>query len=189
MDFLDVMLERNAHFATTEFLSELKIMPSTGTIILGCIDPRVDPVEVLGLKQGEAAVIRNVGGRVNTKLIETLAILRVVAKAAGSDGGVRNLVLLHHTDCGIIGCYHHAPELLARSFDVETAGLNELEITDPYKSVRRDISALQANTQLADSIIVTGLVYDVKTGRVETVVPPAPLRAHSPKSHAPNPPS
>ena len=62
MDFNDVMLERNARFAETEFAPELKMLPSTGTVVIGCVDPRVDPVNVLGLKQGEAAVIRNVGG-------------------------------------------------------------------------------------------------------------------------------
>jgi carbonic anhydrase len=176
MDFLDVMLARNAEFAATAFLPALKILPSTGTIIIGCVDPRVDPVAVLGLRQGEAAVIRNVGGRVDKPLMGTLAILKVVAKASGGPGGVRNLVLLHHTDCGIIGCYHHAPDLLARSFGVDVTELDALEITDPHKSVRRDILALQANDQLQAGIIVTGLVYDVTTGLVETVVPPAPLR-------------
>lgn len=176
IDFLELLLERNAHFAENAFSPDLKMMPSTGTIILGCVDPRVDPVEVLGLQQGEVAVIRNVGGRVNKPIMETIGILRVVAKAAGRQGGVRNLILLHHTDCGIIGCYHHAPELLAQHLGVETAALDELEITDPNKSVIRDISTLKASKQLPDEVIVTGLVYDVKTGHVETVVAPAPLR-------------
>lgn len=175
MDFLDVMLERNAQFAETGFSPELKMMPSTGTIVLGCVDPRVDPVHVLGLKQGETAVIRNVGGRVNKPLMETLGLLRALAKGAGREGA-RNLVLLHHTDCGIIGCLHQAPELLAQHMGVETAGLDALEITDPYKSVAHDIAALKTSPQLPDGVVVTGLVYDVKTGRVEVAVPPAPLR-------------
>ena len=130
MVLFELMLERNAHFAKTGFSPDLKMMPSTGTIIVGCVDPRVDPVEVLGLKQVEAAVIRNVGGRLNKPLMETLGILRVVAKVAGREGCVRNLVLLHHTVCGIIGCYHHAPDLLAQHLEVETTALNSLEITD-----------------------------------------------------------
>jgi carbonic anhydrase len=176
MDFFEIMLERNAHFAETAFAPDLKMMPSTGTIILGCVDPRVDPVAVLGLKQGEAAVIRNVGGRVNKPLMETLGLLRAVAKAAGREGGVRNLVLLHHTDCGIIGCLHQAPDLLAQHMGVETAALDALEITDPYKSVVHDIAALKASPQLPDGVVVSGLVYDVKTGLMQTGVPPAPLR-------------
>src|SRR5271156_4261954 len=141
MDINETFAERNAHFAETEFAPELKMMPSAGTIVVGCVDPRVDPALVLGLKQGEAAVIRNVGGRVDEHLLETLGVLRVVAKAAGREGGLRNLVLLHHTDCGIIGCYHHAPELLAGHLGVETSALGDLAIDDPYKSVALDIAA------------------------------------------------
>jgi len=177
MDFNDVMLERNAEFADTAFSAELKMMPSTGTVIVGCVDPRVDPVHVLGLKQGEAAVIRNVGGRINKPLLETLAVLAVVAKAAGRPDGARNLVLLQHTDCGIIGCHRHAPALLAKHLGVEADALDELAITKPYEAVALDVAALRANKDLPDSLMVSGLVYDVKTGRIETVVPAAPLRA------------
>ncbi|ACD19096.1 carbonic anhydrase [Paraburkholderia phytofirmans] len=176
MDFNDVILERNADFANTGFAPDLKMMPLTGTIVVGCVDPRVDPASVLGLKQGEAAVIRNVGGRVNRSLLETLAVLAVVAKAAGRPDGARNLVLLQHTDCGIIGCHKHAPGLLARHLGVEPAELDKLAITEPYEAVALDVAALKANRELPDGLIVSGLVYDVKTGRIETVVPPAPLR-------------
>ena len=176
MDFNDVMLERNADFAKTAFAPELKMMPSTGTVVVGCVDPRVDPASVLGLKQGEAAVIRNVGGRLNKPLLETLSILSVLAKAAGRPDGARNLVLLQHTDCGIIGCHKHAPALLAKHLGVETDALDGLAITEPYKAVALDVAALRANTALPDSLVVSGLVYDVKTGKVTTVVPPAPLR-------------
>lgn len=177
MEFNNVMLQRNAEFATTDFAPELKMMPSTGTVVVGCVDPRVDPANVLGLKQGEAAVIRNVGGRINKPLLETLAVLSVVAKAAGRPDGARNLVLLQHTDCGIIGCHHHAPALLAKHLGVETDALDALAITDPYKAVALDVAALRANTDLPDGLTVSGLVYDVKTGLIDTVVPPAPLRA------------
>jgi len=176
MDFIEIMIERNTRFAESEFTPELGMMPSTGTIVVGCVDPRVDPADVLGLKQGEVAVVRNVGGRVTKSLLETFAVLRVVAKAAGSETGARNVVLLHHTDCGIIGCYHHAPDLLARYLGVDAAALDDLAITDPHKSVALDIAALKANQQLPNDMIVSGLVYDVKTGRVETIVAPGPLR-------------
>ncbi|MDR5836609.1 carbonic anhydrase [Caballeronia sp. LZ034LL] len=179
MDFNDVMLERNAEFVSAEFASELKMMPSTGTIVVGCVDPRVDPAFVLGLKQGEAAVIRNVGGRVNKNLLETLAVLRVVSKAAGRPDGARNLVLLQHTDCGIIGCYKHAPALLAKHLDVEVDKLDGLAVTDPYEAAAIDVAAVRANRDLDDRLVVSGVVYDVKTGRVKVVVPPGPLRETS----------
>jgi carbonic anhydrase len=136
MDFLQTLTQRNAQFADSGFSAELKIIPSRKTMIIGCVDPRVDPMDVLQLAPGEAAVIRNVGGRVNPALLETMAILRTVSRVGGSEVGEGwNLILLHHTDCGITGCLHHAPGLLAKHMGVATEELAGLEIDDPYKAV------------------------------------------------------
>ena len=177
MDFLETLAARSAAFAETGFLPDLKIIPSERTMIVGCVDPRVDPMDVLGLKPGEAVVIRNVGGRVNPSLLETMTILSTVAQAAGQEIGTGwNLILLQHTDCGIKGCYHHAPELLAPYMGIAREDLDTLAITDPYAAVAVDIAALKANPKLPGGFTVTGLVYDVATGTTETVVPPALLR-------------
>jgi carbonic anhydrase len=177
MDFLQTLTQRNAQFADSGFSAELKIIPSRKTMIIGCVDPRVDPMDVLQLAPGEAAVIRNVGGRVNPALLETMAILRTVSRVGGSEVGEGwNLILLHHTDCGITGCLHHAPGLLAKHMGVATEELAGLEIDDPYKAVAIDVAALKANPNLPGGFTVTGLVYDVATGRVDTVVPAGLLR-------------
>ena len=131
MSFLDTLIARNAAFASAGFSADLKMLPSRKTIILGCVDPRVDPVDVLGLEPGEAVVIRNIGGRINAPLLETMAILRTVAQAAGKDIGPGwYLVVLHHTDCGSIGCLHHAPDQLAKHLGVTLAGSGALAISD-----------------------------------------------------------
>jgi carbonic anhydrase len=178
MDFLETLASRNAEFAQSGFSADLKMMPSRKTMIIGCVDPRVDPMDVLKLAPGETAVIRNVGGRVNPALLETMALLGAVSRAAGQPvGDGWNLVLLHHTDCGINGCYHHAPKLLSKYMGVADDKLDDLAITDPYKAVAIDVEALRANPNLPGGFTVTGLVYDVKTGRIETVVPPVALRS------------
>jgi len=178
MDYVDSLLERSGDFASDGFNSALKMMPSKKALIIGCVDPRVDPADIFRLEAGEAAVIRNAGGRVNPALIETLAILRAVGKAAtGNAEPELNLIVLHHTDCGIKHCYHHAPDLLARHMGVASADLDELAINDPYKSVAVDIEALRANPNISGAYTVSGLVYDVATGKVETVVPPQRLRS------------
>lgn len=178
MNFLESLNERNSDFAATGFNADLKIIPSRKTMIIGCVDPRVDPMDVLKLVPGEAAIIRNVGGRVNPSLFETMAILGTVSRVGGvALGQGWNLIVLHHTQCGISGCYHHAPELLAKYMGVEEPDLAALHIDDPYKSVVVDVAALKANPNLPAGFTVTGLVYDVTTGRIETVVPAGPLRA------------
>lgn len=178
MDFLQTLAQRNSDFAQNEFSAGMKMMPSRRTTIIGCVDPRVDPMNVLKLEPGEAAVIRNVGGRVNPALLETMALLRSLSKARGSEIGEGwNLILLHHTDCGIVGCSHHAPELLAKHLGIAPQDLPAKAIDDPYQSVAQDVAMLKANPNLPGDLVVTGLVYDVATGRVETVVPPSPLRS------------
>src|ERR1700712_1800977 len=111
MNFFETLIARNANFAADFFDPDLKIIPSTRTMIIGCVDPRVDPMDILKLKPDEAAIIRNVGGRVNPALFETMTLLGTVSKAAGQPvGDGWNFILLQHTDCGINGCYHHAPD-------------------------------------------------------------------------------
>jgi carbonic anhydrase len=177
MNLIDSLIERNAGFATGGFDESLKIVPSQKLIVLGCVDPRVDPADVFGLVQGEAAVIRNVGGRVDPGTLETMALLRAVVQDRGGDIGAGwTFVVLHHTDCGIINCNHHAPGLLAKHLGVAPTALATLAIDDPYEAVAIDVAALKANPNLPGGIVVTGLVYDVATGMVHTVVPSAPLR-------------
>ncbi len=123
--------------------------------------------------------IRNVGGRIFPSTLQTMAMLRAVAKANGGDLGTGwNFIVLHHTDCGI-NCVAHSPEL-AKHFNVEPAGLEAMAVTDPYKSVAVDVAALKANPNLPSGILVTGIVYDVATGKIEIVVPPALLRPENP---------
>ncbi len=173
---IDSLIQRNAAFASSGFAGGLKMMPSGKTIVIGCADPRVDPERILGLAQGEAAIIRNVGGRTDPGTLETMALLRKVVNALGGDIGPGwNLVVLQHTDCGIRHCLTHAPDLLAKHLGVAPAALDTMAITDPHAAIALDVAALQANPKLPAGALVTGLVYDVATGRVEIVVPTAPL--------------
>lgn len=173
MDVVTRFVQRNAEFAKHGFHEELKIIPSLKTLILGCVDPRVDPMDILKLEPGEAAIIRNVGGRVNPSLFETMKILSAVSKAGGVEVSKDwNLIVLQHTQCGINGCYHNAPELLAPYMGVPLEQLDTLAITDPYKAVAIDVAALRAHPVLGKNFTISGLVYDVANGLVETVVPP-----------------
>jgi carbonic anhydrase len=149
-------------------------------MIIGCVDPRVDPFDIFGLVAGEAVVIRNIGGRITPATLETMAMLRIVAKVNGGEIGQGwNLIVLHHTDCGITRLAH-SPELLARHFSVAPGDLDKLAIADPHKAVAVDVAALKSNPILPGGFLVSGLVYDVATRRVEIVVPPALLRPENP---------
>src|ERR1700710_1860129 len=120
MNPIDTLIAGNAAFAAKGFDAPLRIMPTKKMISLGCADPRVDPEEIFGLVNGDAAVIRNVGGRVGPATLETMALLRSVVQDRGGDIGAGwNFIVLHHTDCGIKNCRIHAPDLLARHMGVK----------------------------------------------------------------------
>ncbi|MEI9896234.1 MAG: carbonic anhydrase [Chthoniobacter sp.] len=150
MNVVETLTQRNKVFASTRFSTGLRMMPSLKTTIIGCVDPRVDPFDLFGLEPGEVAVIRNVGGRIFPSTLQTMAMLRMVAKANGADmGSGWNLIVLHHTDCGI-HCLVHSPEMLAKHFGVGPTELEPLAIADPRKSVEVDVAVLKANPQLPE---------------------------------------
>lgn len=177
MDFLETVSKRNQEFVKDGFSPSLRIIPSTKTIVIGCLDPRVDPMDIFELQPGEAAIIRNIGGRANPALVETLVLLPTVARAAGQEMGEGwNLVVLHHTDCGIVGCYKHAPDLLAAHLGVSRSELDAMAVSDPFKAVALDVAAYKANPDLPGGFMISGAVYDVATGHVHTVIAPTRLR-------------
>jgi carbonic anhydrase len=176
MDYLDTLLHRNTEFVSQGFNPNLRMMPSSRTFIIGCLDPRVDPMNIFKLEAGEAAIFRNIGGRVTPAVLETIGLLRSISKAFGTKiGPGASLIVLHHTDCGINHIYKDAPDLLARHMGVASEQLDTLAITDPRKSVAVDVAALKADPRVPGAYTVSGLVYDVATGKVETVAPPAIL--------------
>ena len=151
-------------------------MPTLRAMIIGCVDSRVDPALLLGLKLGEAVVIRNVGGRITPETLQTLGMLNRVAQGEGANlGGEFHLIVLHHTQCGIAHLEGH-PDMLASYFGIGQEDLLAKAVTDPHAAVAVDMATLKAIPALPDNWQVSGLVYDVTTGMVEIVVPPAPLR-------------
>jgi carbonic anhydrase len=135
----------------------------------------VDPADVLGIKPGEAVVMRNIGGRTTPGLLEQLGLLGRIGEVAGQipgGGGEFHIIVLQHTDCGITRLVGNP---LAHYFQIPEAGLKTKAVTDPRAAVAADVAALRAIPALPSHI--SGLVYDVASGLVEVVVPAARIRA------------
>ena len=185
MNNLDSMLKRNQDFAAqqsaagTLMPSLPRAMPNVKAIIIGCADMRVDPAHVLGIKPGEAVVIRNIGGRITPGLLEQLALLGRIGEVAGAipgGGGEFHVIILQHTDCGITRLTA-SPAMLANYFQIQESELKKKAVTDPREAVAADVASLRSIPALPNAWLVSGLVYDVATGLVETVVPPMEIRA------------
>jgi carbonic anhydrase len=185
MNSLDSMLQRNKDFAAQQSAAGTLMpslpgaMPDVKAIIIGCADMRVDPAHVFGIKPGEAVVIRNIGGRITPGLLEQLGLLGRIGEVAGAipgGGGEFHLIVLQHTDCGITRLAGD-PAMLMHYFQVQEGELKKKAVTDPRAAVAADVATLRGIPALPGKWLISGLVYDVATGLVEIVMPPAPIRA------------
>jgi carbonic anhydrase len=184
MNNFDNMLERNKDFAAQQSAA-LTLMPSlpralpkVKAIIIGCADMRVDPAHIFGIRPGDAVVIRNIGGRITPGLLEQLSLLGRIGEVAGEipgGGGEFHFIVLQHTDCGITRLTGD-PAMLTHYFQIQEGELKEKAVPDPRAAVAVDIAALRAIPALPSQWLISGLVYNVATGLVEIIVPPAPIR-------------
>jgi carbonic anhydrase len=184
MNYFDSMLGRNKIFAADQSAAGTLMpslppaLPNVRAIIIGCADMRVDPAHVLGIKPGEAVVMRNIGGRITPGLLEQLGLLARIGEVAGEipgGGGEFHLIVLQHTDCGITRLTRD-PDMLTDYFQIQENELKTKVVTDPRAAVAVDVAALRSIPALPAAWLVSGLIFDVATGFVEIVVPPAPIR-------------
>src|ERR1700712_5442075 len=160
-DSVQQLIQGNAGFATHRFASGLKIIPSLKVFVIGCVDPRVDPSLILGLDLGEAAMIRNIGGRVTSSVLDELVLLRKLTQAAGGDFDQGwTFVVLQHTDCGILRMQGER-EGLATFFGIDEGSLDAKSVADPHAAVAIDVAAIGGADGLPSGIHCVGMIYNL----------------------------
>src|ERR1700689_1653117 len=147
MSNLDHFLQRNKEFALQQSAAGTLVpslpraLPKVKAIIIGCADMRVDPSHVLGVKPGEAVVMRNIGGRITPGLLEELGLLGRIGQVAGAipgGGGEFHLIVLQHTDCGITRLANDSG-LLTHYFQIHDDQLKTKAVSDPRAAVSVDV--------------------------------------------------
>ena len=174
------LLERNEQFARTYSPAALGL-PAAQVVVVTCLDHRVDPAIILGLRLGDAPVIRNAGGRVTQAVIDDIAFLGFLAgQLSGGQGALFEVAVMHHTQCGTgfladPGFRRQA----AAATGLSEAALEASAVTDPYVTVKADVERLLGSASLSPEVSVSGHVYDITTGRVTTAVEARwPARSH-----------
>src|SRR6187402_1355882 len=94
MSAIDELLANNADFAASRPDRHLDVEPSRHLAIVTCMDSRLDVFAALGLRDGEAHILRNAGGVITDDAIRSLAVSQRRL-------GTREVMLIHHTDCGM----------------------------------------------------------------------------------------
>jgi carbonic anhydrase len=178
MAAIDVLLDRNQRFAAGRAYEDGPIYPRTGVCVVTCLDPRTDPANFLGLNIGDAAVIRNAGGRVNRAVIDDLSFITYLSETViKPEGPLFEVAIIHHTKCGtsFLADAEFRHHFAARAGGDEVA-LQAEAVTDPQLSVIHDVALLRASTVVSKRITVSGHVYDVDTGVVTTVLAAASMQ-------------
>jgi len=170
---IDVALERNRAFAAAGGHQGAVVFPNLRLFVITCLDPRVDPAHFLGLGLSDAIVVRNVGGRVTTGVINDVAFIGQIAESFLPDGALFEVAVIHHTQCGAGALaddtFRHR---YAQRIGAEEATLRQNAVLDPAATVARDVERLHDAAAISPRVTVSGHVYDVLTGLVETVVAP-----------------
>lgn len=135
--------------------------PARSLVILTCMDARLDLFRSLGLRVGDAHILRNAGGRVSADAIRSLIVSAHLL-------GTREVGVIHHTSCGLEGLTN---DDIARKTGV--ADIDFLAFPDLERSVQTDVEAIRTCNALPPDFAAWGAVYDVDTGEIRVVVDPA----------------
>ena len=161
MSVTDEYLANNARYAEA-FIGPLPLPPSRNIAVVACMDARLNVYGLLGLKEGEAHVIRNAGGVITDDEIRSLAISQRLL-------GTREIILIHHTDCGMLT---FTDDAFKRSIQDETGikpPWSAESFADLDEDVRQSIARIRASPFIPQTGAVRGFVFDVATGKLREV--------------------
>jgi carbonic anhydrase len=142
--------------------ADLQVAPTRQLAVVACMDSRMDIFKILGLGNGEAHIIRNAGGVITDDVVRSLCLSQRLL-------GTREIVLLHHTDCGL-------QKVKAEEFNSELE--SELGVKpawaiesfdDPYVDVRQSMHRHELSPFVFHKDHIRGFVYDVTDGLLREV--------------------
>jgi carbonic anhydrase len=175
MSAIAALLERNQAFAADpdarRNMPRLPFIPNLGLYIVTCIDCRVDPAQILGVRLGDALVQRNIGGRITPAVIQDIAYAGYLVDSKAPEGPYFEVAIIHHTDCGsTLLADDELRHGFARRMGVDERTLNDTPVLDPARTVRTDVERVLWAEEVPQNVHFSGHVYDVATGVVTTIV-------------------
>jgi carbonic anhydrase len=168
---ISTVLVRNRAYAAAEGHKDAVVFPNLRLFVITCLDPRVDPAHFLGLELSDAIVVRNVGGRVTQEVINDVAFIAQIAENVLPEGPLFEVAVIHHTQCGAGALADDAfRHRYAERIGVDESTLRDHAVLDPAATVTSDVERLRSATAISPRVSVSGHVYDVVSGLVDTVM-------------------
>ncbi len=156
MPRVDRLLENNRAYAENFASGDLPASPAQKLMVLTCMDARIDVYKILGLREGDAHIIRNAGGIVTEDSLRSIFVSQKLL-------GTETIVLIQHTECGMLNLDEDLVRRQVRSEAGVDLPFDLGAIEDLEQSVRRGLDALTSSPFINDKE-VRGFIYDVRTG-------------------------
>src|SRR3989440_8426980 len=168
MSTTDELLKNNETYARSFDKGSLPLPPAKKLAVLACMDARLHVSKILGLKEGDAHVIRNAGGVVTDDALRSLTISQRLL-------GTNEIILIHHTDCGMLT---FTDDAVKRQIQDDT-GIRPRFALEAFPDLDEDVRQSIARIRESPFIPhknVRGFVFDVGTGRLLEVTESVDLR-------------
>lgn len=159
MPVKDEVLAANNQYAKRFQTGDLPMPPARRFIVVTCMDARIEPAAALGIKEGDAHVVRNAGGLVSDDALRSLVISHHLL-------GTKEAFVIGHTDCGMLTFTN---DELRERLGPDAEGIDFLPFQNVEERVRTSVGAIRDSPLLPDSFTATGFVYDVRSGRLQEV--------------------
>jgi carbonic anhydrase len=174
MSIIDDTLSANQNYARSFTLAHLPMPPARKLAILACMDARLSVEQFLGLKTGDAHIIRNAGGIVTEDALRSLILSHHLL-------GTQEFMIINHTDCGMLTFKDQelAGKLEAGTNASPVAPSRFYSFTDVENNVRQQIQRVKTHPWIPKQIPVRGFVYDVKAGSLREVSATTTARAQT----------
>src|SRR2546427_12941169 len=164
MSVTDEVLKANQAYAQNFNLGNLPLPPARKLAVVACMDARLIVSQILGLKAGDAHIIRNAGGIVTEDALRSLIISHQLL-------GTQEFIISNHTDCGMLTFKDEdlRSRLIQQTGSSPVAPVAFHAFRDLEENVRQQVQKIKSHPWLPKSIPVRGFIYDVKTGRLKEV--------------------
>jgi carbonic anhydrase len=157
----DDVLQANAAYAETFALAGLEPRAARGLAVLTCMDSRIEPLTMLGLRPGDAKILRNAGARVTNDVLRALVVSTYLLD-------VDRLMVVAHTKCRMSEEDQAVLAAVAAAGGPDALDIPLLAAPDRDAALRSDVEALRSNPDL-ERLTVGGFVYDVDTGTLTQI--------------------
>jgi carbonic anhydrase len=160
--FKDALVANDEYIKTFKY-SELTGTAQQGLAIVTCMDSRINPLSVVGMKSGDAKILRNAGARVTDDVLRTLVLATYLL-------GVQRILIMPHTNCRMAQVDDvEIHREIDTKYGIDTSEIEFKTVPDQRQALIEDVRKVRSYRLINKDVVVGGAIYDVATGKITPV--------------------